>query len=496
MVLILAGKSGSGKDAIQNILKEEYGFQPIVSTTTRPIREGEEEGVAYHFISKEEFLKGIDEDRFLEYRSYDTLVDGKPDTWYYGSEKLNLDPNQDYVVVLDIQGAKDFVNYYGKDNCYTVEIQVDDAIREERASHRGSFDKTEWDRRAADDAAKFSYEKTSEICNAYVLNNEALQPTVDAVLNLFQEHKETIQQLIPEFMAQMAFESKKAAEIELVKPIEDMPYILVKQGNNEIALTTADVAAMAQKLSFEAIRDAVETVFREQEVDISEHDILNVTDDVIRSYSEGGDVWEKIKLHAENDKHEIQGEKFSDDLRFVRHNENFIEALYHDKRIMTYEKEYGYRYDENNSGIMGEYSNLVGSFDPYCSEKEFQEVAKSCVQGLEHKDWEESGDLFKSKLIPELYVEFNVNMTYTDVEFEAYYKEDRIFHGSFNGDSYWLDDETCFKYNIQFDSDPVYVESCDIAKILSAANEYGKAILEHQKGQLKAAEQSSESIER
>ena len=176
----------------------------------------------------------------------------------------------------------------------------------------------------------------------------------------------------------------------------------------------------------------------------------------------------------------------NDSLQFVRHNENFIEAFYRDKRIMTYEKGYGYRYDEDNSGIMGEYSNLVGSFDSYCSEKEFQEAAKSCVQGLEHKDWEESGGFFKSKVIPELCVEFNVSIAHADVEFEAYYKEDRIFHGCFNGDTYWLDDETCLEYDIPFDSDSVYVESCDIAKILSAANEYGKAILENQKERPKA----------
>ena len=45
MLLILIGKSGSGKDAVMHKLTEEQGFERIVSTTTRPMRVGEQEGV-------------------------------------------------------------------------------------------------------------------------------------------------------------------------------------------------------------------------------------------------------------------------------------------------------------------------------------------------------------------------------------------------------------------------------------------------------------------
>ncbi len=175
MLTILVGMSGSGKDAIQKELVNPdngYEMERVVTATTRPMRVGEQDGVDYHFMSREEFQRGIEQDNFIEYRSYDTLVNGQPDTWYYGSPKAELDPSKDYVIILDVQGAKDFVNHYGKENCFVVMVEVDDQIREARAMKRGSFDKTEWDRRAADDELKFCLLETEPVVNFRVINNE------------------------------------------------------------------------------------------------------------------------------------------------------------------------------------------------------------------------------------------------------------------------------------------------------------------------------------
>ena len=180
MLVILLGMSSSGKDTVLHDLVNNKGFEPIISTTTRPMREGEQAGVDYHFASKEDFEKWIEEGLFLEYRSYNTLVDGVPDTWYYGSPKYDLDPKKNYAVVLDIQGAKDYIKYYGKENTIVVELFVPDAIREDRAKSRGSFDKTEWDRRLADDKVKFSKEATEGVVDVTICN-ETLETTIKCV---------------------------------------------------------------------------------------------------------------------------------------------------------------------------------------------------------------------------------------------------------------------------------------------------------------------------
>lgn len=180
-IFILTGKSASGKDTILKTLVKECNFQPIISTTTRPMRDGEVDGADYFFISEEEFKNKIKRNEFLEYRTYNTCVAGKNATWYYGGTKQELDPNKYYVVVLDMEGANSFLDYYGKENCFVIYIDVDDDIREERASIRGSFDKTEWYRRLVDDAIKFSYDILANTINFICSNNST--DTVDGVVS-------------------------------------------------------------------------------------------------------------------------------------------------------------------------------------------------------------------------------------------------------------------------------------------------------------------------
>lgn len=154
---IIAGKSASGKDTIlQQILKIST-CKPIVSTTSRPKRDNEQEGKDYFYISKDEFIDLIEENAFIEYRKYNTLVNGEKDTWYYGIRKNNkYNDNTNYIVVLDFEGARSFINHYGADNCKLCYIYCDDEKRKQRAMKRPNFDETEWNRRSEDDAKKLS----------------------------------------------------------------------------------------------------------------------------------------------------------------------------------------------------------------------------------------------------------------------------------------------------------------------------------------------------
>lgn len=196
MITILCGKSASGKDTLLTELKNNQGFGTIISTTSRPIRDGELNGREYNFVTKGEFLKDIEEGKFLEYRTYNTLVGGIPDIWYYGCPKKTLDdlnPNKDYVIILDMGGTKDFVDYLGKENCFVCFVSVDEALREERAASRGSFDKTEWDRRAKDDEIKFSDEIVDSLANARISNDVgSVKDLCDKFLTALNEYKEEI----------------------------------------------------------------------------------------------------------------------------------------------------------------------------------------------------------------------------------------------------------------------------------------------------------------
>lgn len=160
-IIILTAKSAGGKDFIYQKLVEK-GCVPIISATSRPMREGEVEGKSYFFKTKEQFLSMIENNEFLEYRSYNS-ASGE---WFYGTPNYQFQEESDnvYVTVLELQGAKAFLDKYGPEICHIYYLDVPDNIREQRAIARKSFDKTEWDRRLQTDTADFSE------CNLNAIN--------------------------------------------------------------------------------------------------------------------------------------------------------------------------------------------------------------------------------------------------------------------------------------------------------------------------------------
>ena len=171
MIVILCGKSGAGKDRIMKDYIKHVAATPIVSYTTRPMRDGEVNHREYHFVTRDAFKDLKNADKFSEVREYHTLVGGKPDVWCYGSPVVNP-RSRLYVTILDMQGTQEYIDFYGKDNCFVVYVNVSDDERERRARARGSFDKTEWDRRLADDAAKFTDEIVGNLADM-ILDNES-----------------------------------------------------------------------------------------------------------------------------------------------------------------------------------------------------------------------------------------------------------------------------------------------------------------------------------
>jgi len=100
-VLVLSGPSGAGKSSLIERISHEIGdYYFSISTTTRPIRKGELEGIHYHFVTIEEFKKGINNDCFLEY----ALVHGN----YYGTSlkpvKEALSSGKLVIFDIDVQG--------------------------------------------------------------------------------------------------------------------------------------------------------------------------------------------------------------------------------------------------------------------------------------------------------------------------------------------------------------------------------------------------------
>lgn len=94
-MLLLIGKSGSGKDTIMSYLIK-FGMKPLVRYTSRPMRDGEIDGVTYHFLSKFEFEKCIESGFLFEYTSY-VLITGEK--VYYGSAVSDM--SDDVVMITN-----------------------------------------------------------------------------------------------------------------------------------------------------------------------------------------------------------------------------------------------------------------------------------------------------------------------------------------------------------------------------------------------------------
>ena len=101
-LLVLVGCSASGKDTVMNRLIKEFDVKPVISYTTRPIRDCEQDGREYHFITNEEFGRMKESGEFVETRVYKT-VSGN---WYYGLLKngINLEDDNNYITILDFDG--------------------------------------------------------------------------------------------------------------------------------------------------------------------------------------------------------------------------------------------------------------------------------------------------------------------------------------------------------------------------------------------------------
>lgn len=98
-IVAIMGKAGAGKDTLlqEMIGQDNERFNEIVSYTTRPPREGEIDGINYHFVGKNSFLAQIHRKEMLEFSEFRG--------WYYGTSINGLDPDKINVGVFNPTGV-------------------------------------------------------------------------------------------------------------------------------------------------------------------------------------------------------------------------------------------------------------------------------------------------------------------------------------------------------------------------------------------------------
>lgn len=106
IIIILLGESASGKSTIEKALVKNYGYQKIISYTTRKPRPTEIDGIDYHFITDEQFKELEAENFFAEVGEYRG--------WYYGSSILDC-MKDGMVAVLTPHGLRQMKKIKGLD---------------------------------------------------------------------------------------------------------------------------------------------------------------------------------------------------------------------------------------------------------------------------------------------------------------------------------------------------------------------------------------------
>lgn len=173
VIIALFGESGSGKDTIQAAICEHLGFHKIVSTTTRPPREYEREGVDYFFITPEQFASKIINLEMLEATEFRE--------WFYGTTLSSLNKEKINVGVFNPSGIRCLLE---DDRVEVIPIYVNVSAKTRliRALNREENPNVdEIVRRYAADKKDFF--DTSDEFDPYYFNNEKELPILNIVDN-------------------------------------------------------------------------------------------------------------------------------------------------------------------------------------------------------------------------------------------------------------------------------------------------------------------------
>ena len=133
MIIVLVGKTASGKTTVANELCKHHGYKRIVTYTTRPMRENEIQDVDYHFISDEQFNKMVENNEFTEYKRYNTAHG----VWSYGSVVTYEQEISDdyYVIILTPQGLRDLSKRMSRYIAFYLNVGFESQL--ERLKKRG-----------------------------------------------------------------------------------------------------------------------------------------------------------------------------------------------------------------------------------------------------------------------------------------------------------------------------------------------------------------------
>lgn len=165
MIFCLIGEFASGKTELYKRLQNHPSLRGIITTTSRPMRYSEVDGVDYNFTSEEEFIHMASSNKFVEYMTFNN--------WRYGTPYSQLEGDSPKVIVINPTGFFKLRQVYGKDN--VVGIVIHRNMRDKCVDYlqRDNYaDVHEMCRRVKADESDFYLINTEDFKNVYHVHNE------------------------------------------------------------------------------------------------------------------------------------------------------------------------------------------------------------------------------------------------------------------------------------------------------------------------------------
>lgn len=124
-VIAIVGESCSGKTTISKSLADIINGNEIISLTSRPPRDGEVNGEDYWYVTEEVIDILNDNGELIEY----TIHNGNK----YALAKSDFYVNQSNIVVCNLDGVDNLIDYFGEDNIILIRVHATENTRRERA---------------------------------------------------------------------------------------------------------------------------------------------------------------------------------------------------------------------------------------------------------------------------------------------------------------------------------------------------------------------------
>lgn len=151
IILAICGKSASGKDTLAKSLSASispyYKTNLIISDTTRPRRNGEQNGVDYNFLSERTFLQNIQDNKYFEYTIFRK--------WYYGTNRNNVNNDAVNIGVFNVAGLEHMIYLQHWYNIIPIYLDLSLEERLKRSYQREKKFRIEFIRRALVDEKDF-----------------------------------------------------------------------------------------------------------------------------------------------------------------------------------------------------------------------------------------------------------------------------------------------------------------------------------------------------